>query len=140
MKADNYLLGFDPGRDKCGIAVVKADGRIAALQVVTSDMAIATVRQLCQQFLINTIVIGNGTTAKSWQCDIKANLGGSIEIVTVDEKNSTLEARDRYWSMFPPRGLQKLIPRGMRLPSRPVDDIVAVLLVERYLSSRALNN
>lgn len=138
MNEASYLLGFDPGRDKCGIAVVKADGEIAYHRVVVSDTAIATIQQLCQQFFINTIVIGNGTTAKIWQRDIEAKLAGSVEIVLVDEKNSTLEARDRYWSMYPPRGLQKLIPKGMRLPPRPVDDIVAILLVERYLSSQRL--
>ncbi|MFM7475950.1 MAG: resolvase, partial [Microcystis aeruginosa] len=46
------------------------------------------------------------------------------------------EARDRYWQMFPPKGLQKLIPQGMRLPDRPIDDIVAILLIERHLQSK----
>ncbi|HBB34174.1 MAG TPA: resolvase, partial [Cyanobacteria bacterium UBA9273] len=41
--------------------------------------------------------------------------------------------RDRYWQMYPPKGLQRLIPKGMRQPPRPVDDIVAILLIERYL-------
>ncbi|MGV2830909.1 pre-16S rRNA-processing nuclease YqgF [Myxosarcina sp. GI1(2024)] len=134
MNADTYLLGFDPGRDKCGIAVLGSDGRIFYHQVIESGEAIATIRKLSQQFTLNTIVIGNGTTAKTWQRDIKSNLAGSPKIVAVDEKNSTLEARDRYWSMYPPRGLQKLIPRGLRLPPRPVDDLVAILLTERYLN------
>jgi hypothetical protein len=38
--------------------------------------------------------------------------------------------------MFPPKGLQKLIPQGMRLPDRPIDDIVAILLIERHLQSK----
>ncbi|MDJ0527388.1 MAG: resolvase, partial [Microcystis sp. M53600_WE12] len=59
-----------------------------------------------------------------------------IPITLVDERNSTLEARDRYWQMFPPKGLQKLIPQGMRLPDRPIDDIVAILLIERHLQSK----
>ncbi|WP_036477149.1 pre-16S rRNA-processing nuclease YqgF [Myxosarcina sp. GI1] len=133
MNADNYLLGFDPGRDKCGIAVTETNGRIVYHQVIESSLAIATIDRLCQQFSIITIVIGNGTTAKSWQHDIEANLSEAIEVIAVDEKNSTLEARDRYWSIYPPQGLQKLIPKGMRLPPRPVDDIVAILLIERYL-------
>lgn len=50
------------------------------------------------------------------------------------KKNSTLEARDRYWTMYPNRGLQRLIPLGLRVPPRPVDDIVAILLIERYFA------
>ena len=78
--------------------------------------------------------MGNQTTAKSWQQKIQAHLDSSIPIVMVDERNSSLEARDRYWQMYPPQGLTKLIPQGMRLPPRPIDDIVAILLIERYLT------
>ena len=52
----------------------------------------------------------------------------------VDERYSTLEARDRYWLMYPPKGLNLLIPKGLRTLPRPIDDIVAILLIERYLS------
>jgi RNase H-fold protein (predicted Holliday junction resolvase) len=57
-----------------------------------------------------------------------------LQIVQVDERYSSLEARDRYWQMYPPQGLARLLPQGMRQPPRPIDDIVAILLVERYLA------
>jgi hypothetical protein len=53
--------------------------------------------------------------------------------MVVDERYSSLEARNRYWQMYPPRGLTRLLPEGMRTPPRPVDDIVAIVLIERYL-------
>ncbi|MBC6417668.1 MAG: hypothetical protein GDA44_02175 [Prochloron sp. SP5CPC1] len=77
--------------------------------------------------------MGDQTTAKSWQNKIESILSPSLPIVMVDERNSSLEARERYWQMYPPQGLIRLIPQGMRLPPRPVDDIVAILLIERYL-------
>ena len=123
------ILGFDPGRDKCGVAVTK-DGQLLNHQVVVSERAIATVSSLCQQFLVELIVMGNQTTAKSWRQKLDQL---TLPIVMVDERNSSLEARDRYWQMYPPQGLQRLIPLGMRLPPRPIDDIVAILLIERYL-------
>lgn len=126
------ILGFDPGRDKCGIAVMETNRQIHFQQVVESSKAIATVEQLCQQLPIELIVMGNQTTSKSWQQKIATNLTMSIPVVTVDERNSSLEARDRYWQMYPPQGLKRLIPQGMRIPPRPVDDIVAILLIERY--------
>ncbi len=127
------ILGFDPGRDKCGLAVMGRERQLLYHQVVTSQEAIATMQQLCQQFAIETIVMGDQTTAKNWRQKIAHEFPASAPIVLVDERYSSLEARDRYWQMYPPKGLQRLIPQGMREPPRPIDDIVAILLIERYL-------
>ncbi|NES21002.1 MAG: pre-16S rRNA-processing nuclease YqgF [Symploca sp. SIO3E6] len=127
------ILGFDPGRDKCGLAVMGKERQLLYHQVVASQQAIATIQQLSQKFPLETIVMGDGTTAKSWQQEISSNLGESLSIALVDERYSTLEARDRYWQMYSPQGLQRLIPQGMRQPPRPVDDLVAIILIERYL-------
>ncbi|MCA1994642.1 MAG: pre-16S rRNA-processing nuclease YqgF [Coleofasciculus sp. S288] len=127
------ILGFDPGRDKCGLAVMGWERQLLYHQVVTSQEAIATIQHLCQQFAIETIVMGNQTTAKTWKQNITQDLALSVPIVLVDERYSTLEARDRYWQMYPPKGIQRLIPQGMRQPPGPIDDIVAILLIERYL-------
>ncbi len=127
------ILGFDPGRDKCGLAVVGKERQLLYHQVVSSQEAITTIQQLCQQFAIETIVIGDQTTAKSWKQRISQDLEVSVPIVLVDERYSSLEARDRYWQMYPPQGIQRLIPKGLREAPRPIDDIVAILLIERYL-------
>lgn len=131
------ILGFDPGRDKCGIAIVDEMGQIYEHRVVDSREAIAAVRAFSQQYSLQKIAMGNLTTAKEWQKKLKAELGEDFPILAIDERNSSLEARDRYWQMYPPQGLTRLLPRGMRLPPRPVDDIVAILLVERYLAQGA---
>lgn len=127
------ILGFDPGRDKCGLAVMGRERQLLYHQVVPSQEAIATIKQLYRQFVIETIVMGDQTTAKSWKQKISGELSISVPIVLVDERYSSLEARDRYWQMYPPKGLQLLIPQGLRQPPRPIDDIVAILLIERYL-------
>ena len=127
------ILGFDPGRDKCGVAVMGQERQLYYHQVVSSEEAIATVEALSEQFSLNLIVIGDQTTAKSWKKKIEQSLSGSIPIVMVDERYSSMEARDRYWQMYPPKGFKRLIPLGMQLPPRPIDDLVAILLIERYL-------
>lgn len=127
------ILGFDPGRDKCGLAVMGREQQLLYHQVVPSQEAIATIQKLCQQFVVEIIVMGDQTTAKSWKQKISRDLATSVPIVLVDERYSSLEARDRYWQMYPPKGIQRLIPQGLREPPRPVDDIVAILLIERYL-------
>ncbi len=131
------ILGLDPGRDKCGVAVINTEKQLVYHQVIDTPGAIALIQQLCRQFAVDLIVMGDGTTSNDWREQLKASGVKELPIVTVDETNSTLEARDRYWLMYPPRGLQRLIPQGLRIPSRPIDDIVAILLIERYLAQYA---
>ena len=50
---------------------------------------------------------------------------------------TTMNARRRYWRENPPGCLARLVPEGMRLPPRPIDDYAAVLLAERYLAGAA---
>ncbi len=128
------ILGFDPGRDKCGVAVLNSDRQIQMHQVVTSDNAISSIKSLIDQYQIDLIVIGDQTTSKIWHQKLTDNLPKAT-IKFVDERNSSLEARDRFWELYPPQGLQKLIPQSLRIPPRPIDDIVAILLIERYLSN-----
>jgi RNase H-fold protein (predicted Holliday junction resolvase) len=127
------ILGFDPGRDKCGVAVVGTDRSVSFHEVVPAAEAIATINSLGQQYDITQLVLGNQTTALQWRQRLEQNLTPPLPIAMIDERYSTLEARDRYWTMYPPQGLARLIPQGMRDVPRPIDDIVAIILVERYL-------
>lgn len=133
------ILGFDPGKDKCGLAVMGLDRQLYYHQVITAQKAIATIETLRQQFPVSLMVMGNQTTAKQWKQQLREALVEQLSIILVDERYSTLEARDRYWQMYPPKGLTKLVPQGMRQPPRPIDDIVALLLIERYLNRLTTN-
>ena len=129
-----FYLGFDPGRDKCGMAVVETNHCVHYHEVILSDDVTEKLVSLCQQFPIEQLIIGNQTTAKQWKAQLEKMLLRPIPITMVDERNSSVEARDRYWQMYPPQGLTRLIPQGLRVPPRPIDDIVAILLIERYLA------
>ncbi len=126
-------LGFDPGKDKCGLAIMTPNNHLEYHQIIPSEQAISTINKLSQQYPITKIIMGNQTTSKTWKQKLENGLTSDLSIIMINEKNSTLEARDRYWLMYPPQGLQRLIPQGMRTPPRSVDDIVAIILIERYL-------
>ena len=128
------ILGFDPGRDKCGLAVMGLDRQLYYHQVVPAAEAIASMRTLQQKFPISLVVMGDQTTAKQWKQQLSQELADGVTIILVDERYTSLEARDRFWQMYPPTGLTRLLPKGMRQPPRPIDDIVAILLIERYLN------
>lgn len=126
------LLGFDPGKDKCGVAIAQKDGKVIYHEVIPASEAIAVIQNLCQKFSISELVMGNQTTSKTWKKKINDEIE-ELQVSLVDERYSTLEARDRYWQMYPPQGLMKLVPQGMREPPRPIDDLVAIVLLERFL-------
>ncbi|CCH67368.1 Resolvase, RNase H-like fold [Richelia intracellularis HH01] len=128
------ILGFDPGRDKCGIAVMGLDRQLYNHQVLPAKQVITTINNLQEKFPISLIVMGDQTTAKGWQKLLQVDLLKPVNIIMVDERYTSLEARDRYWQMYPPQGLIKILPPGIRTPSQPIDDIVAILLIERYLN------
>ena len=129
------ILGFDPGKDKCGVAVMDDQLKLYDRQVVPSKKTVEILQSLCQKFSIQTLVMGNQTTSKMWEKKLRNALPDQITIVKIDERYSSLEARDRYWQLYPPQGLTRLIPQGMRTPPCPIDDIVAMILIERYLKA-----
>ncbi|AZB71720.1 pre-16S rRNA-processing nuclease YqgF [Synechococcus elongatus] len=130
--AAGLWIGFDPGRDKCGLALMDAQtGQILEHRILASTEAIAELETLFQTRSPQLLVLGNQTTSRQWQAQLSA-LPSAPPIALVDERNSTLQARDRYWQMYPARGWRRLLPKGLRQPPRPVDDLVAILLLERY--------
>jgi RNase H-fold protein (predicted Holliday junction resolvase) len=126
-------FGFDPGKDKCGLAIVSANGQPLRHDVIASDRALATLKAWSQEFVIPTLILGDQTGSKQWRSKIQAVLP-DLDIQVIDERFSSQEARDRYWDVYPATGLQKLVPRGMRTPPRAIDDLVAIILVERFLN------
>lgn len=128
------IIGFDPGRDKCGLAVMDNHKEILFRSVVDSSRAIALIQDLIAKYSPSLLVMGNQTTSKQWKAQLEDNI--NLSIILVDEKNSSLEARDRYWSFNPPQGFGKLMPLGLRVPPEPIDDIVAVILIERYWQTK----
>ena len=127
------ILGFDPGRDKCGLAVMGIDRTLYWHQVVMAANVIESLQSLCENYPISLLVMGNQTTSKAWSEKLLKSIDPELRLLKVDERYSSLEARDRYWLMFPPQGLSRFLPQALRKISRPIDDIVAIILIERYL-------
>jgi RNase H-fold protein (predicted Holliday junction resolvase) len=130
------ILGVDPGTRKCGVAVVTATGvRPLLLEIVPLEAFGARVGELIGCHGIRAIAMGSGTHTTA----VSACLAGvSVPIVVVDESDTTYLARARYFLANPPTGWRRLVPRGMLLPPRPIDDFAALLIAERFLASEAL--
>jgi len=125
------ILGIDPGTRKAGFAVVGDDGAIIELGIEPIDSLPARARSLIATHRVVAIALGAGTNAVG----MLDELGGlGIPIRLVDERETTLRARALYFTDHPPRGWKRLLPLGMQLPPRPIDDYAAVLIARRFLA------
>ncbi|HEV3158309.1 MAG TPA: hypothetical protein VGZ00_13275 [Candidatus Baltobacteraceae bacterium] len=130
----SLVLGIDPGTHKCGYAVLASIGANALeLGITPFDELSVVVADVLSRHKIEAIAMGSGTRGHDI-ADRLRNFG--IPIVTVDEHETTLRARARYFAAHPPTGWRRLIPRGLLLPPCPIDDFAAVLIAERYLQQR----
>ena len=125
------FMGIDPGRDKCGVAVLTAAGEIKYQRVVPTEELDAVIKNLAAQFDIEKVILGDGTTHKAAAKKISA---AGLTFQLVDEKHTTEEARREFWIKNPPQGWRKFFPTSMQVPPEPVDAIVAEILVRRYLT------
>jgi hypothetical protein len=123
------VAGLDPGRSKCGL-VLSDPGRrrIVEARVLPPQEALACLQRWRAEGL-TLVVLGNGTGHRDW----RSRLGADLPVAVVEESHTTLAARSRYWELEPPRGWRRLLPEGLRQPPRDWDDVVAQLLVERWL-------
>ena len=132
MNSKELILGVDPGRSKTGVALVTAGGEIKNTEVLLMADFTGALEEFLGQQEVSLCVMGNGTTAGAMKAALHELLP-YVEIILIDEANSTEEARALYWQLNPPKGLRKLFPLGMQVPPVNLDGLAAVVLVRRYL-------
>lgn len=127
------VLGLDPGTRKCGYAVVTGiDAPPLALGIVPIETLAERLRDVVAATPVALAAIGRGTNA-AVVADVVRSLGVPVELV--DERETSLLARARFFVDHPPRGWRRIVPRGMLLPDRPIDDYAALLIAERFLKA-----
>jgi RNase H-fold protein (predicted Holliday junction resolvase) len=125
------ILGVDPGTRKVGFAVLDGQGETQDLGIEMIADFLARVQGLMVRWAFSAIAIGTGTNARTLGGQL-APLG--IPVIYVDERETTLRARSLYFADHPPTGWRRLIPLGMQVPPRPIDDYAAVLIARRFLT------
>jgi RNase H-fold protein (predicted Holliday junction resolvase) len=131
---ERIVLSVDPGREKCGVAVVDREQGALWHQVVNSENLLASVAEQLHKFDCRTLVLGNQTASAAVRESLQPLLDrvSAREIVFIDERGSTEEARSRYWQAHPPSGWRRFLPLGLLVPPCAIDDFAAIILGERY--------
>jgi RNase H-fold protein (predicted Holliday junction resolvase) len=128
------VLAIDPGRDKCGVALVMHEGqseKILWRRVVSVGQMGEVIEDLSQRWSFSQVVLGDSTASAQWRAKIEEWLP-EVEISLINESHSTYEARALYWQTHPPHGWRRLLPLSLQEPPEPIDDFAAVILARRF--------
>ena len=131
------VLAIDPGREKCGIAVVDESGAIIARLVIQTPLLVTMVKNLYRKFAPDVILIGNGTGSKPIRDALQA-AKLPIPIASVEESQTSEAARKQFVAENPAKGWERLLPRSLRTPDKAYDDYVAIILAERYFAQKKI--
>jgi RNase H-fold protein (predicted Holliday junction resolvase) len=127
------ILAIDPGREKCGLALLDENGTVLEKEVLKRPDLFTRVKLIASRSVVSAVVMGEGAFGRAVEKELRQR-GIELNVVFVSEKDSTFLARKKYWKDHPPRGIFKFIPVSLRVPPAPVDDYAAVILGERYLN------
>ena len=124
---EELVCGLDPGRDKCGLAVVDNQGSCLYHEIVSTVQLEEQLKQLQGKYGFSTLVMGGARARQSLP---------EVKLQVVDEYRTTDEAKEEYWRIYPPKGWRRLVPHGMLIPPKPVDDLAALILARRYVKAK----
>ena len=118
--ANRTLLAVDPGRDKCGVAVVRSNGEVLHQAVVPTHEIGAVVERLAATLNVECLIIGDRTAARQ----VCRALGSRVHLKTVmvDEHRSSEQGRRRApMTTTSPLSLQNATwrPNGEASPTPP---------------------
>ena len=126
------VLGIDPGTRKVGYAIaLDAVLPAAALGIEPVGTLLERLTPLLRLHPVRAVALGGGTNAAALAENLRAL---AVPIHIIDETDTTYRARALYFEEHPPRGWRRLIPLGLQLPPRPIDDYAALLIARRYIA------
>jgi RNase H-fold protein (predicted Holliday junction resolvase) len=129
-----WVFAVDPGSHKVGYAIVHRDLSHGDMGIVTLNEAVTLINKSFAEAHPDdnpVLVVGDGTGSKCI-CKRFKELVKVPSICLVNERDTTLAARKKYFEENPPKGLMRLLPEGLRFPPRPLDDYAAWLIGVKY--------
>ena len=128
------LISIDPGRFKCGLVLVDIkEKKVYKAIILRSECLEEYVKNLKTVENISKVIIGNGTSSKE---NIEKLEFIKKDLIICEEKNTTYRAKERYFELFPIRGLKKLIPREFFIINKKLDAIAALIILEDYCHNK----
>ena len=131
---ETVILAIDPGREKCGVAVL-TPSRVLDHRVIPTPVLVPFVAGVLSEHAVASAVVGNRTSSSAVRRTLEQHFPGLV-VAAGEEEGTTLEARRLYFADHPPQGWRKLLPISLQVPPVPYDDYAAVVLGRRFLAAR----
>ena len=128
------LISIDPGKCKCGLVLVDLHKKNVDQAIVLSTELLPNyVKNLNGSENISKVIIGNGTTSRQniEKLDFIKN-----DLIIVEEKNTTLRAKKRYFEIFPTRGFKSFLPKEIFIMNKNLDALSALIILEDYCNHK----
>ena len=128
------LISIDPGKCKCGLVLVDLNKKkVEKAIVLNTEFLPKYVKSLNSLENISKVIIGNGTTSKQNLEKLKFI---NKDLIVVEEKNTTLRAKKRYFELFPIRGFKMFLPKEILIMNKNLDAVSALIILEDYCNEK----
>ena len=126
----NKVIAIDPGIAKCGLVIADINHKkVSQALVIKSHYLLSFVKSIQQEEDKVQFLIGNGTSSKKY---INVLNKFVPNLIIAEEKNSTYRAKQRFFEIFPLKGLKNVLPREIFLLNKNLDAIAALVIMEDY--------
>ena len=128
------LISIDPGKCKCGLVLVDLyKKKVHQAIVLNTEFLPDYVKSLHSSENISKVIIGNGTTSRQ---NIEKLEFIKKDLIIVEERNTTLRAKKRYFELFPTRGFKTLLPKEIFIMNKNLDAVSALIILEDYCNDK----
>ena len=127
-------ISIDPGKCKCGLIFADFKSKVVFKAIVIeSKYLVQNIKTFIGKDKNIKVLIGNGTTSKY---HVKSLSFLENNLTIVEERNTTYRSRQRYFEIFPIKGIKKFLPRDIFLHNINLDAISALVILEDYLNCK----
>ena len=131
-------ISIDPGKCKCGVIIADLKSkRVLKAIVIDSRYLVQNIKTFIEKDKNIKVLIGNGTTSIQ---HVKSLSFLENNLTIVEEKNTTYRSRQRYFEIFPIKGIKRFLPRDVFLQNINLDAISALVILEDYLNCKLTLN
>ena len=128
------LISIDPGKCKCGLVLVDLyKKKVHQAIVLNTEFLPNYVKNLHSSENISKVIIGNGTTSRQ---NIEKLQFIKKDLIIVEERNTTLRAKKRYFELFPTRGFKTFLPKEIFIMNKNLDALSALIILEDYCNHK----
>tara|TARA_Y100001970_G_scaffold246790_1_gene314996 strand:- start:29 stop:466 length:438 start_codon:yes stop_codon:yes gene_type:complete len=124
------VMAIDPGKSKCGLTIANIkEKKVYEAIVIKSNLLLKYVKEICKTEDNLQLLIGNGTSSEKY---IKVLSQLIPNLIIAEEKNTTYRAKQRYFEIFPLKGLKCFLPREVFVLNKNLDALAALIIMEDY--------